>query len=497
MRERLTAGIVSGQAAHLRQRRPSARADRSGAKTSAGVAAATGRARRSRRRLARWRVRPAARRGRARGTPGSARVELPCVTRACRSAHFAASTRSDAARVLAVAGGDVAPPELVAVAVPAGGGAFARPGARPRARAAATSAARRARRGRRAASRRPAAARRRCAPPIGPLVVDVLARVQDLLGGRRRARVERVVDQLPAPGELAQGIDEPQPAEVGPGELVDVGLRHVAGARVDPVRRRQAARADRGCGRRSRSSPRSPSPRPGRSRRAPGRRRSRPRPGGRSAGPRARGRARGRARTRPAPGWRRRRRRRRRAASVSRVVGRRGEVAGRLVRRLEPLVGAEQAGDLRRPRHRRRARVRPRPRVGLAQSEPVEELAVDDLRAGDALEPQPADALDAARDRAGSNARLIRTSVGAVERRPRIGAASGSAVAGAPPGPASAKRRGERDQDHDREPELPPGAVHQARVCPRTPPAITGCVASRRRAAARAPAGPPPNRRSA
>ena len=46
---------------------------------------------------------------------------------------------------------------------------------------------------------------------LGPLVEHVLARVQHLLGGRGRAGLERVVDELPAPGVVAQRGDEPLP----------------------------------------------------------------------------------------------------------------------------------------------------------------------------------------------------------------------------------------------------------------------------------------------
>ena len=65
-----------------------------------------------------------------------------------------------------------------------------------------------------------------------------------------------------------------------------------------------------------------------------------------------------------------------------RVIGGRGEVAGRLVGRLEPLVRAEETGD----RAERVIGGEPEPALaprGLAQSEPVEELAVDHLGVGD------------------------------------------------------------------------------------------------------------------
>ena len=162
------------------------------------------------------------------------------------NAHFATSTRSARHGYSQSPGADVAPPELVTVPVPAGGRRFGRrPGRRRRAAGTSVGSSPNTLR---SASRQPRSrsGARSIADRATALVVHVLAGVQDLLGGGRRSRAERVVDQLPAPRRASQLGDEAHAAEVGPGELVDVRLRHVAGAVVDRLARGEQLERVRG-----------------------------------------------------------------------------------------------------------------------------------------------------------------------------------------------------------------------------------------------------------
>ena len=141
------------------------------------------------------------------------------------------------------------------------------------------------------------------------------------------------------------------------------------------------------------------------------------------------------------------------------VVGRGGEVSGRADGGAEVLVAAEQAGD---PADRVVGRD-PEPAVlslELALGEAVQIPGADDLGLGQPIELELAHPLDPVGDlRQRGDAdppKLRRVELGRRGRRlrGRLGRASGA---------GERERRGEREQDQQREPELRP-AVHRCRV---------------------------------
>ena len=302
---------------------------RVGCEDERGLAAGAARARRRRRRPPRSRS-PAASPPSPSSTYSLAARSNSAASRRESHASRATSTQLRAARVLAVAGRDLAPPELVAVAAPAGGRAVRGLGLGAQLAAGATvgsspSTPRSARRQPRVAQRR----RPRSRTASGRSSRDVLARVQDLLGaspadatrarsrpasscrrgraarrrtaGRRcRSRVSWSTSTSGTVAGARRRSSRRRREQVERVQVADRVVDHHRGRRaLDQRLARRARRRRRGAA-------------------AVG--------GGRSAGPRARGRARGRARTRPAPGSPRPRRRPRRGG---RGGGRRPRRRGR------------------------------------------------------------------------------------------------------------------------------------------------------------------------